>query len=649
MDGVRLVWAWFLRAYHCRLPYERRHASFVRQVVVACILVGFAALGPPAIAAGKIKHVLVIYAADRLLPAAIEDDIGIREALAKSDPSAVVNDEFLNIPDFDAQAYHSALMAFLRAKYSQNVPDVIVAASEKAIDFLLRNRTELFPLAPIVHLAVSRSFLRQELPPLPADVVGVPVDFDFSGTIAQALEWRPQARRLVVVTGASSADQVWEPQLRDAVSPFKDRVTVEFLSGLPTSALLKRLSELGDDAVVFTTGYFKDGEGRSFTPRESAEIMATASTAPIFGSFNTFMGTGIVGGRMPNFRGIGRQAGVVVGRLLNGETPASLRLPEVMPSTLNVDWRQLRRWGIGETSLPSDAIVQFKEPTLWEAHPREVILAAIVFFILTMLIAVLLIERRLRRRAELTQVKLRDDLARAMRLAVAGELTGSIAHEINQPLGAILSNVAAADLMLQSNQDRRDDLRAILSDIRRDNLRASEVIRRLRALFTRQEVEQTPFRIDEAISDAAVFLRAEANRRGVALNFGHPLAGTTILGDRIGIAQMLMNLVLNAMDAVGDAPEDRRSIVVSADAVGNDVLIAVRDRGHGIEPEQLPKLFNSFFTTKRGGMGMGLSIVRTIVQAHNGKVWAENGHDGGAAFYVQLPARSAGTARAAAA
>ena len=268
--------------------------------------------GPPAIAAGKIKHVLVIYAADRLLPAAIEDDIGIREALAKSDPSAVVNDEFLNIPDFDAQAYHSALMAFLRAKYSQNVPDVIVAASEKAIDFLLRNRTELFPLAPIVHLAVSRSFLRQELPPLPADVVGVPVDFDFSGTIAQALEWRPQARRLVVVTGASSADQVWEPQLRDAVSPFKDRVTVEFLAGLPTSALLKRLSELGDDAVVFTTGYFKDGEGRSFTPRESAEIMATASTAPIFGSFNTFMGTGIVGGRMPNFRAMGRQAGVVV-------------------------------------------------------------------------------------------------------------------------------------------------------------------------------------------------------------------------------------------------------------------------------------------------------------------------------------------------
>ena len=226
--------------------------------------------------------------------------------------------------------------------------------------------------------------------------------------------------------------------------------------------------------------------------------MAAASTAPVFGPFNTFMGTGIVGGRMPNFTAMGRQAGVAVGRMLNGETPASLHLPEVMPVTLNVDWRQLSRWGISESSLPSDTIVQFRQPTLWETYPRAVILAAILFFILTLLVAGLLIERRQRRLAELTQVKLRNDLARAMRLAIAGELTGAIAHEINQPLGAILSNVAAADLMLQSGLDRRDDLREILSDIRRDNLRASEVIRRLRALFTKQKVEQTPFKIERS-------------------------------------------------------------------------------------------------------------------------------------------------------
>jgi signal transduction histidine kinase len=598
----------------------------------------FAAFGPPAAAAGKIKHVLVIYGNDRLLPANIEADAGLREALTESDPSVVVSDEFLDVPGFDAQAYHSALMTYLRAKYSQRVPDVIVAAGEEAIDFLLRNRPELFAPTPIVHMGVARWFLRQE-PPLPADVVGIPVDYDFAGTITQALQWRPRTRRLVVVTGANASDQIMESEVRNVVSRFKDRLTVELLSGLPTSAVLKRLGELGDDTIVFTPGYFQDGQGRSFTPRETARIMAAASTAPVFGPFNTFIGTGIVGGSMPNFRAMGQQAGVAVSRMLNGEIAASLHLPEAMPLTLNVDWRQLRRWSISESSLPSDTNVQFRQPTLWETHPRVVILAAILFSILALLVAGLLIERRRLRLAELTQVKLRDDLARAMRLAIAGELTGAIAHEINQPLGAILSNVAAADLMLQSGLDRRDDLRATLSDIRRDNLRASEVIRRLRALFTQQKVEQTPFKIGEAVSDVAIFLRAEAERQGIALNFKVPLVDTTILGDRIAIAQMLMNLILNSMEAVADAPEDRRSIVVSADTVENEssVLITVRDRGPGIDPEQLLKLFDSFFTTKRGGMGMGLSIVRTIAQAHYGKVWAENGHDGGAIFYVQLP------------
>ncbi len=224
-----------------------------------------------------------------------------------------------------------------------------------------------------------------------------------------------------------------------------------------------------------------------------------------------------------------------------------------------------------------------------------------------------------------------------MRIAIAGELTGSIAHKINQPLGAILSNVAAADLMLQSGLDRRDDLRAILSDIRRDNLRASEVIRRLRALFTKQEVELTLFKVGEAVSDVANLLSAEARRRRIALDFRQPLADTMILGDRIQIAQMLMNLVVNAMDAVADLPEGRRSIEVSADEVATGVCITVRDRGRGINPEQLPKLFESFFTTKRGGMGLGLSIVRTIAEAHNGRVWAETDRREGAVFHVQLP------------
>ena len=199
-------------------------------------------------------------------------------------------------------------------------------------------------------MVVPRYFLLQE-PPLPADMVGVPSISILPARSNRLWSGVRRAQRLVVVTGASASDRLWETELRDVASHFKDRVTVEFLVGLPTSAVLKRLGQLGDDAVVFTPGYFQDGEGRSFIPRESARTHGDGRDGPRVRAVQHFYGHRHRRRRPPNYRAIGRQAGVAVGRLLNGETPASLNLPEVRHGTLTVDWRQLRRWGISESSV----------------------------------------------------------------------------------------------------------------------------------------------------------------------------------------------------------------------------------------------------------------------------------------------------------
>jgi signal transduction histidine kinase len=316
---------------------------------------------------------------------------------------------------------------------------------------------------------------------------------------------------------------------------------------------------------------------------------------------------------------------------------ASLNLPEVMQGTLNVDWRQLKRWGIPASAVPSDAIVQFREMSLLERYPYAVVAAAIALLLPIGLVSGLIIERQRRRHAELAEAKNRDDLICAMRLAVAGELSGSIGHEIAQPLSAILNNAVAAELLLESGGDNRDELRAILSDIRSDDQRASDVIRHLRSLFAKHENERRLFKLDDAMSDVSNLLLAEAERRRISLKVLRRSEDIIVLGDRIDIGLVLTNLTLNAMDAARDESGDRRSIQILADRVANRAVISVRDRGHGIVPEQLPKLFQSFFTSKPGGFGMGLSIVRTIVEAHGGRVWAEKGLKEGAAFIVELP------------
>lgn len=587
----------------------------------------------------------MLYSNNRLLPANIEGDRGLREALPEG---AELSAEFLDYPRITGEAYLAALIRFLREKYATRPPAVIVAGGPDALAFVLNRRTELFPQVPVVHMGVPRARLRA-LPPLPADVVGVPFDLDFAATIDQALRWHPSARRLVFVTGSAAPDRAFETLLRKEAVRLQDRVATEFLAGLPTDALLQRLGELDGESVVFTPGYFQDGAGRNFFPREAVSGLAAAAHAPVYAPFDTFLGTGIVGGYMPTFAAMGRQAGQAVREILAGVAPSALHLPEVMPSTLNLDWRQVLRWGIEPVAIPGDAILHFKEALFLEQHLREALAAAAVVLFQSVLIAWLLTERRRRRLAELAVQQQRFELAHASRLACAGELTASIAHEINQPLGAILSNADAADLILESGPgsvgDRRDDLRAILADIRRDDLRASAVIGRLRGLLAKQAVERQPFDLNEVAGEVATVLGPETLQRRVTLRIRPARAAAMTVGDRVQIQQVLIILVLNALDAVADLAEDRREVIVSVEAGRVKVAVAVRDRGRGIPAADLPQVFESFFTTKPQGMGLGLSIARTLCEAHGGRIWAESGPGPGTVFRVELPAaRAAGLA-----
>lgn len=588
--------------------------------------------------AADTRNVLVLYSNNRLVPGNVAIDRGLRAAIKSSADHAVqLFSEFLDRPEFSGPAYEATVMAYLREKYAARPPDAIVSVSDEALDFLLRNRPTLFAGVPVVHTVASKATLRAH-PAMGTDVVGVPLEYDFGGTIAQALHWHPAARRLVIVTGTADRDRGREAWLRREVPRITGDLTVEYLAGLPTSAVLERLSKLSADSVVFTPGYFRDGNGGLFNPRDAAGLMAAASGAPVYGPFDPFIGTGVVGGRMPSFEAIGEQAGRIINDIFAGAAPGSIALPEITPTRLQVDWRQVKRWGIDERDIPSDTVVHYKEPTFWEKYRNVAIVALVVILLQAALIAKLLLEQRRRRAAELAVQRQRTELAHASRLAVAGELTASIAHEINQPLGAVQTSADAADLILQSGADRRDDLLRIVKRIRRDNLRASDVIRRLRALLARQEAERKPFDVGAALSDVATILAPEARHRHVRLVFEPSSAPTSIAGDATQIQQVFINLLLNAMDSVADLPEDRRSVAIAVARSERGISIAVRDRGHGIAPESLPKLFDSFFSTKARGMGLGLSIARTIVEAHGGRIWAENNAREGAVFHVELPA-----------
>lgn len=715
--------------------------------------------------AAEARNVLMLYSNGRLLPANVEFDRGLYAALAAY-PDARVDlaAEFLDAPKFSGAAYGNTIATYLHDKYGSRPPEVIIVGGEEALMFMLQHRADVFPGVPVIFQSVPTTLLRSQ-PPLPADVIGVPVDVDFPGTVELALRWHPSARHLVLVTGTTAWDQEWAERLRKEVAAFEDRVTVEFLSGLSTEALKKRLGDLDSGSVVFTPGFFRDGAGQSFVPREAARLVAGASGAPVYGPYPTFIGSGVMGGSMASYVSMGRMAADAALALLAGTAPSAVVLPKIMPNQVHVDWRQARRFGIPPEAVPADAVVSFKEPSFWEAYGHFVLIAGAVMLVQSGLIAALLLERRRRRRtaSALAQSEQRMSLAaqaarlsmwswnvgrdqkplrapsrrstdrlpdafadfkevlesidpqdrptvqhavdRALtsgeemdveyrvatpdgqtrwmaargraalsdgrhllgvalditprkraeaqadedraalrhmtRVSLLGQLSASIAHQLNQPLASILSNAEAAQTMLQRDPVDLAELREICDDIVAEDHRAAAVIRHLGALFKRDEPKLVPLDVNELVRDTLDLTRTNLLTRHVTVSMELSTELPPVDGDRVQLQQLLLNLIVNAADAMEGTPLAERRLTISTALTDGQVAICVTDRGPGIAEADLNKVFDPFWSTKDGGMGMGLAICRSIAEAHRGCLSSRNAAEGGAVFCAQLPVRSA--------
>ena len=218
-----------------------------------------------------------------------------------------------------------------------------------------------------------------------------------------------------------------------------------------------------------------------------------------------------------------------------------------------------------------------------------------------------------------------------------GELTASLAHELNQPLTSILSNARAALRFLEAGRLETDQLREILEDIARDDKRAGDIIRSLRSMVKPEEGDQELISMNDVLTEVSSLFHSEAIIRNIRVETEctNPLPLVSI--NKIQIEQVLINLMMNAAESMLDVSEERKIVMRTWRTDGGAVQVAVRDFGPGVEEEDLSKLFEPFFTTKRSGLGMGLSLTRSIIEAHGGHVWVENNPDRGATFYFDLP------------
>jgi two-component system sensor kinase FixL len=250
-----------------------------------------------------------------------------------------------------------------------------------------------------------------------------------------------------------------------------------------------------------------------------------------------------------------------------------------------------------------------------------------------------------RRQVELEAQRLRQEMAHIGRVSAMGELTASLAHELNQPLTAILNNAQVAQRFLAAEVVDVAEMREILNDIVADDKRAADVIRRLRLLLKKGDLEYVSLDLNEVVTEVARLVASDAAIRNVPMRVEEAAGLPRVRGDRVQLQQVVLNLVLNGLDAMREpGTSDRKSLVIrtfkdSAAVVG----VAVQDTGPGIAEKSVDHIFDALYTTKADGIGMGLAIARTIVEAHGGRLTAQNNDDGGATFQFTLPVDKAAT------
>jgi signal transduction histidine kinase len=430
--------------------------------------------------------------------------------------------------------------------------------------------------------------------------------------------------------------QFWRRNLDDSLNRFRGRLTLVWFDSLSFADLLRRCASLPRNSAIYFVAFGTDAAGGAYADeRVLADLHATAN-APLFGAQSAYLGAGAVGGSLMSNEEMIRTSANAAARLLNGAAPASIRIPRQLPGPPVFDWRELERWDIPESRLPAGSIVRYRPPTLWRAHRRTVLTATGVLAIQSLLIAGLLYQLRARRRAESDSRRSLALAADTSRRETMSALTSSIGHELGQPLGSIMHNALALQMMVTANRATPGTIGEILSDIQAQGARATQIIDRHRTMLKSHQLAKTPIDLRTVIDETLALVAHDMTVREVSATVEQSPSPCVIDGDPVLLQQVLMNLVMNAMDAMTETPPGRRHVTISSDIRAADVDVSVRDTGPGLPADILDTLFTPFVTTKARGLGIGLTIVRSIIDTHGGTIAARNNPEGGATFTVTL-------------
>jgi len=554
---------------------------------------------------------------------------------AGSDIPITVYSEQLEYNHFKGPEYENLLRTFIKEKFRTTPIGVIVADGFDALQFAVRLRTELDPAIPIVFsniddgTAADLRFL--------SNVTGTTIQRPISHVLITAKALVPGLKRIAVV-GDPLDEQTYRRHYKKELLAITDDVDFVDLTGLPMSELRTRVATLPEDAAIFYTTLSSGGEPSS--SNEALARVAEAANRPIVIDQETRLGHGGTGGFLLQAAPIGEATARILLRLFNGESASAI--PVVAGEFVKpvFDWRALRQWKTPEDNLPSGSEIRFREHDAWLQYRPWIITISAAVLLQAALITLLIYENGRRQRAEVQSRSAMAELTHMNRRAAAGQLSASLTHEVTQPLAGILAAASAALRLLRADKPNVEKAEAALEVILAAGHRAGDIVASVHAMFKRDAPQKVSTDINQTVRSVLSIVRVELQKHGVELQMQLNEHLPTVQGDKVQLQQVVLNLVMNGIEAMQSFWP--RVLKVQTDQPKAGIVrVSIEDTGTGIDPSKLDQIFKPLFTTKATGMGMGLSICKSIIESHGGRIWASPSVNRGSIFQFELPINTA--------
>jgi signal transduction histidine kinase len=588
---------------------------------VAALVIAVSALVESTAYAQNQKQVLILYSVRRDAQLVVSGDRELPRIIDADMPLGVdYYSEFLDPARFSDPAYHTALRDYLLFKYKGHQFDLILAMGDDAVRFFGAQRNALSPETPLVFYATAPSIRP------PANAAGVIAERNFAGTLELATQLQPQTRQVFVVTGAGAGDKAYETLARAQFGPFASRLNITYLSGLATKDLEARLKTLPAQSVVYYLLVNRDGAGEYFHPLDYVNRLVAVANAPIYSWVDSTMGRGIVGGNLKDQTAQVQTVARLALRVLRGERPETIPTSALDLNVNQVDWRELRRWGISEARVPAGTIVRFRESSVWDRYKTYIISALAVLWAQTALIALLLLQMRRRRQVEEqlrgNKAKLRTSYERirdlGARLLHAQEterarISRDLHDDVTQQLVLLTMDLEVMDRVIPA-ESRKWSGEAIA--------RAHTIARSVRELSHRLH----PARLRlVGLVPALDSLRHEMSQPGMAVEFAHDKVPAVLPPD------LTLCLFRVVQEALQNALKYSQAQTVSVDLRGGPegLSLTIADDGVGFDVSAL------------SGEGLGLISMSERLQSVGGAIAIRSAPGAGTRIEVRVPLAAA--------